>query len=126
MSQIFLLCSFKFNFFSHLNTWISAILRKNSKCSLFSSSILFFRFEVSGLFCKKFPLRDYQALHFGEANIWQMVENRAISNENEKQERNIQCFIYTANQSFDSKHFKVYDVHLIFRKHSASSFFLFQ
>lgn len=45
MSQIFLLCSFKFNFFSHLNTWISAILRKNSKCSLFSSSILFFRFE---------------------------------------------------------------------------------
>ena len=55
-----------------------------------------------------------------------MVENRAISNENEKQERNIQCFIYTANQSFDSKHLKAYDVHLIFRKHSASSFFLFQ
>lgn len=67
-------------------------------------------------------MRDYQALHFGEANIWQ-IENRAISNENEKQERNVQCFIYTENQSFDSKHFKAYDLHLIFRKHSASSFF---
>lgn len=71
----------------------------------FDMALLFPWYTAVGYSARN-SLERLSALHFGEANIWQMVENRAISNENEKQERNAQCFIYTANQCFDSKTFQ--------------------